>query len=366
VSRKFERFTVIAVFVLTAASFADQISLKNGDRLTGTVVKSDGKTLVLNTEAAGDVTLQFGAIQDIKTEQELHVGLKGRTTAVGRVRTVDGNIEVATKSAGTIDVPREDVTVIRNDAEQKAYDKSQHPELTRGWTGGANIGFSVARGNSETENLALAFNAAHPTLKDKITLYASSIYTQNNLATPGTVANLVQGGLRYDRNANPRLFVFGAADFMSNALQFLDLRGVYSAGFGFHTIKSDSTTLNILSGINYTHETYSNGQEVLPVTNPPVFVSYGKTNRFTAMTLGEELNQKLGKSTEVTQNLYFYPDLQQTGEYRGTFNLGTVTKINKHLGWQNQLGDINVSNPPKAAKKNDILLTTGLNISFTH
>ena len=153
---------------------------------------------------------------------------------------------------------------------------------------------------------------------------------------------------------------------MSNALQFLDLRGVYSGGFGWHTIKSDSTTLNILGGINYTHETYSNGAEILPVTTPPVFVSYGKTNRFAAMTLGEELNQKLGKNTVVTQNLYFYPDLQQTGEYRGTFNLGTVTKLNKHLGWQNQFGDFYVSNPPTGSKKNDILLTTGLNFSFTH
>lgn len=94
----------------------------------------------------------------------------------------------------------------------------------------------------------------------------------------------MQGGLRYDRNATPKLFVFGAADFMSNALQFLDLRGIYSGGFGFHAIKADDTTLNILGGINYTHETYSNGQGVLPVTIPPVFVSYGKTNRFAAMT----------------------------------------------------------------------------------
>ncbi len=53
----------------------------------------------------------------------------------------------------------------------------------------------------------------------------------------------MQGGLRYDRNLNPKLFAFGAADFMSNALQFLDLRQVYTGGFGFHAIASDTTTL---------------------------------------------------------------------------------------------------------------------------
>jgi putative salt-induced outer membrane protein YdiY len=367
VLRRFNLFTLIALFALSSAAFADQISLKNGDRLTGTVVKSDGKTLVLHTEAAGDVTIQFAAIADIKTEQELHVSLKGGKTAVGPVTTSDSKIEIATKTSGTVEAPKDDVTLIRNDAEQAAYDKSLHPGLRHGWNGGASVGFSIARGNSETENLALAFNAVHPTLNDKITLYANSIYTKSDLPPPpSTSANLEQGGLRYDRNINPRAFAFGAADFQANALQYLDLRQVYTGGFGYHAIKSDATTLNFLAGINFTHETYSNGAENLPVTVPPTFVSYGVTNKFAALTLGEELNHKLGKSTVVTQNFYMYPDLSDTSNYRGTFNLGTVTKISKSFGWQNSFSDIYVSNPPVGAKKNDLVITTGLNYSFAH
>lgn len=343
--------------------FGDQVTLKNGDRLTGTVVKSDSKTLTLHTDAAGDVTLKFDDIQEIRSEEPLHITLKDGKTAVGPVTTTDGKIEVASKN-GTVEAPKEDVTIIRNDAEQSAYDKSLHPGLMHGWNGGANVGFSVARGNSETENLALAFNAIHPTLHDKITLYANSVDTTNNLASPSTVANLNTGGFRYDRDLKPRVFVFGAGDFMSNALQFLDLRQVYSGGFGFHAIKSDRTILDLLGGLNYTHETYSNGTPIAG-TVPLAYTSYGMTNRFVALTLGEELNQKVGKSTVVTQNLYFYPDLQKS-EYRWTFNFGTVTKIGKIFGWQNQFSDIYVSNPPTGAKKNDLLFTTGLNIAFTH
>ena len=362
--RKLEVLSLIALFGFSTALFADQVTLKNGDRLTGTVVKSDGKTLTLHTDAAGDVTLKFDSIQEIKTEAELHVGLKGGKTAVGPVSTSDGKLEIATRTSGTVEAPKEDVTVIRNDAEQQAYDKSLHPGLTRGWNGGVNLGFSVARGNSDTENLALAFNAVHPTLHDKITLYASSINTTNNLASPSTVANLEQGGLRYDRNVNPKVFVFGAADFMANALQFLDLRQVYTGGFGFHAVKSDRTVLDFLGGLNYTHETYSNGAPVAGF--PGIFQSYGKTNKFAALTLGEELNHKIGKSTVITENADFYPDLQQTGEYRFTFNFGSVTKLNKWLGWQNQFGDIYITNPPAGSKNNDVLFTTGLNIAFTH
>ena len=95
-------------------------------------------------------------------------------------------------------------------------------------------------------------------------------------------------------------------------------------------------------------------------------VSNDMTRSIAGVTVGDDFMHKVGKSTVITQNLYFYPDLSDTGQYRGTFNFGTVTKINKWLGWQNSFGDVYVSDPPIGKKKNDILLSTGLNFSFTH
>jgi putative salt-induced outer membrane protein len=362
------RYLILFVVISCAFLTADQVTLKNGDRLTGTVVKSDGKTLELHTDAAGDVTIQFDAVAEIKTDQELHVGLKDGKTVVGPMTTSDGKLEVATKTGGNVETTPSDVAVIRNDAEQTAYDKSLHPGLLHGWNGGVNLGFSLARGNSETTNLALGINVVRPTQNDKTTVYLTSIDTKNQLATPSTVANLVTGGIRYDHDVSPKLFGFVAADFMSNALQDLDLRGVYGGGLGYHAIKSDQTTLDLLAGLNYTHETYSNGPVNTPVTIPPTFASFGRTNRFAALTLGEELMHKAGKSTVITEKFYIYPDLSSgySGQYRGELDLGTVTKISKWLGWQNQASDIYVSNPPVGTKNNDLIFTTGLNLTLTH
>ncbi len=358
--------TVIVLVGLTSAAFADHIALKNGDRLTGTVVKSDEKTLVLHTDAAGDVTIQLPAIAQIVTDKPLHVALKSGKTVVGLIKTTDDKVDVTPAGGPPVETPKTEVVAIRNDADQLAYEKSLHPTLLEGWNGGANVGLSLTRGNSETTNLALAFNAARPTLKDKISIYTTSVDTTNELATPTTVARLITAGIRYERNFNPRVFGFVSADFMSNALQELDLRQVYGGGLGYHAIKSDKTTLDFFAGLNYTHETYSNGALVTPVTVPPTYTSYGVTNRYAAVTLGEELTQKAGKSTAITESFYFFPDLTDsyTGQYRGTFSFGTVTKISKWLGWQNQFGDIYVSNPPVGTKQNDIILTTGLNVTF--
>jgi putative salt-induced outer membrane protein YdiY len=337
--------------VLSSTVFADQVVLKNGDRLTGTILKSDGKDLVLKTEFIGEVTIRWDAVQGMTSSEELHLGLKSGQKLVGQVSTTDGTFVVATKSGGNVETPKDSISVIRNNNEQLAYDKSLNPGLSEGWTGGTNVGFALTRGNSQTKNLSLAFNAARKTLNDKLGLYMNTVYATNDApgAVPSTTANAIQGGLRYDHDITPRVFGFGSADFQEDSLQSLNLRSIFGGGLGFHMIKSESTTLDLLGGINYTRENYD-----------------AFTRNFAAATVGEELLHKLRASTSLTQSLYFYPNLSDAGDYRSTFNFGTVTKVSKWLGWQNAFGDIYVSNPPVGKKKNDVLFTTGLNISFAH
>jgi putative salt-induced outer membrane protein YdiY len=339
-------FVFFAQFLL-----ADQITLTNGDRLTGTITKADGKTLVIKTEFAGDVTVQWPAISDINSSQPLHVALKSGQTLVGAVKTTDGSLDVTPTNAQPVPVTKDAVVSLRSQSEEVAYERSFHPGLMQGWLGGANVGFALTGGNSETENLAIAFNADRKTLKDHIGLYENSVFAKDNApgATPSTTAQATQGGARYDRNFATRVFGFGAADFQTDALQSLDLRSVLGGGLGWHAILNARTTLDFLGGANYTRENYSTLQR-----------------NIIAITAGEELMRKLGKSTVVIQKLYAYPDLNDAGEYRAAFNLGTVTKLSKWLGWQNAFGDIYVTNPPAGKKTNDLQLTTGLNISFTH
>jgi putative salt-induced outer membrane protein YdiY len=354
-----KQFVAIVLLLLTIPALADQITLKNGDHLTGSISKSDGKTLVIKTDYAGDVTVKFDAIQAITSAGDLNVSLSSGKTVVGPVSSSGDNVVVATKTAGSVEAPKASITTLRSPAEQAAYEKSLHPGFAEGWNGGVNVGFALTRGNSETKNLNIAFNATRKGFRDKLILYTNSVYATNDVptASPHTTANAIGGGARYDRDFAPRVFGFVNGDFYHDSLQNLDLRSLFGGGLGLHAIKSDATTLDLLAGVNYTHENYS-----IPI-NPP---DPAKTRNQAGLTLGDDFMHKLGKSTVLTQNLYFYPNLSQTGEYRGTFNLGVITKINKWLGWQNSFGDIYVSNPPLGKKKNDLLLSTGLNFSFAH
>src|SRR5580700_6004588 len=74
---------------------ADQVVLKNGDTITGTVVKKDGDKLTLKSDFLGEVTMPWSAVKSLKSDQELNVVLPGGETVKGKISTVGDNLEVA-------------------------------------------------------------------------------------------------------------------------------------------------------------------------------------------------------------------------------------------------------------------------------
>src|SRR5580698_678271 len=350
--------TILFVFLAyAAAAAADTVTLKNGDRLTGAILDSDGKDITLKTDYAGELKIHWGAVASVTTDKPLYVVTPAKTTVTG-VMTSDGtNIVIHTASNGDVTVPLSAVTVIRGQDAETAYEKSLHPSWTEGWKGGANLGFAIARGNTETTNLSTGFNADRKTLNDETTMYFGSLYSTDDKTGGGTIANSIIGGIKYDRNITKRVFAFGAADFTHDALQGLDIRAIYTGGIGYHLINTENTTLDLLGGINYTHETYSG----------PLAPGLSGDRNLVGVTVGEAGMHKFGKTTTATEVFYIYPDLTNTGQYRMSFDAGTVTQIKKWFGWNVTLSDRYVSNPPViGTKPNDVILTTGVTFSFVH
>ncbi len=353
---KLRQFVTIfaGALAIASAANADTVVLKNGDRLTGTVEVSDGKDVTLKTDFAGEIKIQWAAVQELKTDKPIYVVTPDKKTVSGTVTTDGSNLIVHTANNGTVPVPLAQVTVVRSSDVETAYEKSLHPSLIEGWKGGVNLGFAIARGNSETTNLTTGFAADRKTLTDELTLYESSLYTSNDQPGGGVTADSVLAGAKYDHNINKRLFVFVSADYTSDELQDLNLRQIYSGGLGVHLINTPTTTFDVLAGANYTRETYGGGADYV-------------SRNLAGITVGEDFMHKFGKSTTVTEVFYFYPDLSNTGEYRFALDAASVTKINKWLGWQMTLSDRYVTNPPIAGtKSNDIIFSTGINVSFAH
>src|SRR5271157_4251451 len=334
---------------------AEQVTLKNGDRLTGTILNVSDKKLTIKTEHAGTVTIDWDAVAQFSSEQPMVVTRTDKQVVSGAVNTKDSEV-VVNATSGTQTIPMADVAVMRSPADQAAYEKSLHPGMLEGWVGGGNFGLALARGNSDTTNLALGFNAARPTTTDKWTIQAVSLYstsTANNVTT--TTANALGGFIRYDHNLTPKLFAFGLFAGSYDHAQDLDVRVSPSGGLGYHAIASKVTTLDLLGGFGYTYENYSSGYNGSTT---------GVTNNLTSATIGDEFNHKFTPNTSVFQDLYFFPYLNENGNYRGVFDFGISSKLYRAITWNLNFGDRYNSKPVAGNKNNDILLTTGLGLAF--
>lgn len=327
---------------------AEEVTLKNGDRITGTIVSMDDKNLTVKTDYAGTVVIDRSAIAQFASAQPLVVTRTDKQTVTGTVNAQDSTLAVSS-SSGTQNIPMDNVAVMRSMADQAAYEKSLHPGLLEDWAGGGNFGLGLARGNSDTTNLALGFNADRKTTTDEWTVTAASIYSTQTVDTVSTPsANNFFGAIRYSHNLTPKWFAFGLFAGGYDHLQLLDERLSPSGGLGFHAIASKTTTLDILGGIGYTYENYSTGLE----------------NNFINVTVGEEFAHNFNATNALTETLYFFPYLNDAGNYRGTFNLGYASKFYRALTWNLTFSDIYNSVPVPGKKDNDLVLTTGLGITF--
>lgn len=346
---------------LTAGAVrADQVTLKNGDRLTGTIIKSDAKTLIIKTEFAGDVNVQWDAVTAIVSSQTLHLSLKDGQTIVGTVTTTDSKFDVATKETGPVAASKDAVVAVRNDSEQKAYDEQierlRHPHLTDFWSGLLDTGLSLTRGNSESLTYSLASKAARVTDRDKITVYSTAIYAKSTTAgVSNTTAHAIRGGVRGDLNISEKLFVFGFTDFEYDAFQHLDLRNVVGGGLGYHLIKTVNTTFDAFGGGSFDQEYFS--------PNPPT-VPTSLTRKSGEIVVGEELNTKLSNRTTISERFALYPNISNTGSYRLQFDTTAATKLKGWLSWQVTYSDRYLSDPLPGLKKNDLLLSTGIRLTF--
>jgi putative salt-induced outer membrane protein YdiY len=351
----FAAFALVATFAPTA--HAETITLSNGDRITGKISDSDGKTLTLTTDYAGDVKVKWASIKELVADKPLFITTTDKKTIQGTVVPAEKMLQVHTATGATLLVSYDKIAAIRTADSETAFEKSQHPTWKQDWKGSGTVGLALARGNSETTNLNTAVAVERKTPYDDFGITESSIYTTDNAPGGGVTANAVLGSIHYNRNITDRFFLTGEGDFTHDELQDLTLRSIYTGGFGWHAIEHpNKTTLDLIGGVNYTRETY-NGTAAIPA---PSF-----DRDLAGLTFGDIFMHKFGSLTTFTESAYIYPELEDFSQYRVSVDANAVTKINKWLGWQITLSDRYVTNPPIAGtKSNDVILSTGINLAF--
>ena len=334
--------------MLITSAWADQLVLKNGDRVTGSIVKKDGKSVTIKSDAFGVITAAWDQVESLTADKPLTVVLENGQSAQGTLRTVGGKVEV-TAPTGTLSATPAEIAVMRDASEQHAYERLQHPGWGELWAGTASLGLAGTGGNSRTLTFTTGVNAERVTNTDKTSLYFKAIKASALInGVNADTARAVRGGIGYDHNLSPRLFVTVFNDYEFDQFQDLDLRFVLGGGLGFHALKTERSVLDLLAGIDYNHSSFST-----PLTRSSAEFFWG-----------DEYALKLTGATSLVQSYRMFHDLTNTGDYRVNFDIGASTKIGKWLSWDVSLSDRYLSHPAPGRKTNDFLYTTGLGVTF--
>jgi putative salt-induced outer membrane protein YdiY len=335
-------------FLFAHLLLADQVVLINGDTITGSIIKKDAGKLTVKTEYMGDVSMPWTAVKSVRSDEPLTVELPGGEHVSGKVSTSQDRLVVdAAPTPRTLLFTQ--VGDMRNPAEEHTWERLQHPALLELWTGFFDTGLALARGNARTDTLTGNFAATRVTRQDKITVSFNQIYGTARVDNrTSTIASALRGGWTYNRQVTPNLFVSTLNDYEHDRFQNLNLRFVAGAGFGFNAVKNDRTNLSFQAGGDYERENFTEGLE----------------RDSAEANFGDDLVYKFSPVTSVTQSFRFFSNLSHTGEYRTNFDLGAVTALNKWLGWHVTASDRFLSNPVFGRQRNDLLISTGLRVTF--
>ncbi len=340
----------ILVFLLALSAFADQIVMKDGDRITGKIVKKEGNVVTLESKNFGTVKLNWADIASVSGQDSLNIVLPGDQTVKGALKAEQGKVEVV--GAGRV-VEAAEVVALRNDAEQRAYERLRKPGLLDLWTITGSLNFAGTQGNAETSTITTPLNFARVSRTSSTRAYFNSIRSRATINNRSEqTAEAVRGGWGYDRNLNPRLFANFFNDYEYDRFQALDLRVVLGSGLGYRVWTSDRGKLSLLGGAAWNRESFSPADRA------------AFTRNSTEAYWGDDFAYKLNSRTNLTQGFRMFNNLSNGGEYRINFDVGASTALTKWLNWNIAVSSRYLSNPVPGRLNNDFLYSTGLGFTF--
>lgn len=348
---------VIFTSALFCTAFADRVELKNGDRITGKVIRlDDGSTLLVKSEALGTLRIKWDAVAKVVAVDPVHVIADGARVAVQELAREKGADVITTSGNATFSVAPGSILALRSTEEQVAFQqrqyREQHPEFADRWNGTLDAGLSAARGNADTTNMNLGLKGARTTDSTRLSVFFNSLLARSRASDGSTLtsANAVRSGFRYEINLSERLFTFGFGNFESDRVQKLDLRSVYGAGAGLRVLHSERGTMDLFTGASVNQESFSKTDTA--------------DRRTGELLIGQDLSYQLSARTALGGRLSIFPNMTTPGDYRAVFDTTASTKLNSWIGWQVTISNVFVSNPPLGARTNDLLLSTGLRFNL--
>jgi putative salt-induced outer membrane protein YdiY len=228
----------------SAMVLADEIHLKNGDRISGKIIHMEERKLLIKTDYAGEITISWQQIESLSSDEKIKVVLEDDTTIEGRTLTFEaGKMKVKTEK---LEEP-----LAFNLADVKTINPKVKPPVRI--TFGANAGLSLERGNSDTDEYEFDLRFQARTKKSRYTLGGEYDEEKNDgkLTTKDWTVYA-----DYDYFFTKKWFGYLRTKFEHDEFSDLDLRSTLGSGAGYQFFESDTLNLSFGAGPGFIDENF--------------------------------------------------------------------------------------------------------------
>ena len=322
----------------------DVVIMQNGDKFTGEIKSLQYGELVFKSDYMKDsVHLDWRKVETLQSKDLFIVSLTNGTRITGvinkkMISTKDGkSFEIIEGGAAVQVMPSEVVAI-----------GPREPSFWNQLTGSVNYGFGFASGNKET-NSSLGADVAFRTTKNSVQLATGS---QFGSQTNAKNTNRFTFDSQYGRQLTEKWLAAGLFSLLRSNQQDLKLRSTYGAGLGRKLVQTDKTSLTVIGGAAFSHESYVPQPGAEPIHNniESLFGVTFSTFRFSTLTL---------RSRTLA-----FPSLNDPGRLRLTSQSGLRTELMRNFYWDFELYENYDTRPPINAPKNDLGITTSVGWTF--
>jgi putative salt-induced outer membrane protein YdiY len=255
---RFTRASLVALVltvVLTGPLAADELLMRDGSRILGTIVKKDNGVLEFKTSYAGVIKVKWAEIEEVRADEPFSVMLQNdeivMTTAIRNTEDVV-TLETGTPEApAPVELAQSDVAFIKPDAWR----------LGEGYkfTGRANFAYERQRGNTDTDELDFDFDMTYRRLKDRFVAFGElERDVDNDRDKDQATDDNWKISTRYHRFIDKKLFWGGVLSADADDKAERELRLVAGPLLGYQFFESRPMNLRVELGLTRVHEEFKN------------------------------------------------------------------------------------------------------------
>jgi len=240
---------ILAAFLLLEFAnigWADEVIMKNGDRIQGKIVSMTQKKLILKTTYAGEITIKWDQVDKLSTDEPMEVTLTDDKKLEGKVNTSESGQLLFYPEDGASPSP---VTT----ANIKSMDRPK-PPATWDFSGNVSAGAGKETGNTNTEKYSFIGNLKIFKMPHVFKFYgefhkewSKQVLSKDNWLGSGT----------YERFLTKKWFLWGSGVAQMDQFKSLDLRVNAAVGPGYQWWNSTEKNLSFKLGPGYTYEKYT-------------------------------------------------------------------------------------------------------------